>query len=196
MPSFQSPLSYTSRLDVHPSPAEPAYVHLTFLATFDENEDTSGTWEIWTDLPLLDEKGKVTSDEGSWRSIAFQPVEIGKAPVVNGSTSDEVPHSSSSTLALEATSLPETLRESVTRMSLSLSIPASAGQTYAYTYRRVLPSGETHWLGGEGSNGVISVVEGTMHGTQIGESSWQGERPADESVTFTGVGIEVLEENG
>lgn len=197
MPSFQPPLSYVSTVHIPPSASDQTYAHLTFLATFNHNEDASGTWEIWTDLPVVDQGGTVTSEPGSWRGLAFSSVDIGKA-LVNSHPTDGHPVSDKNgpIIQLESSLSPEPVKEDVTRMSLSVSIPAQASQHFAYTYRRILSSSETHWLGGEGSNGVIHFEEGPLNGKRVGDASWQGEPPDDESVIFGGIALEIKDNDG
>lgn len=68
MPIFQPPLS--TSLSISSNPPSP---HLTvkFDATFEPNEDQSGTWEIWTDIPALSTDGTPKYASDQWHAISF-----------------------------------------------------------------------------------------------------------------------------
>lgn len=176
MPDFNPPLGTTTQIHVPSETSESTLVDLSFFLTFAENEDTSGTWEIWTDLPQLADDASVMK-EGEWRAINFQPIQVEEQEDIS---------IDSSAILLQATT--EEIQSSTeTTYILPILIPKTIDRTYAYTYRHVLESGEVHWLGGEGSNGVIVVQEGEDQAADGGQREGDG---------WQGIGLEMTEIDG
>lgn len=150
MPAFHPPLSTTTV--VHRGANGDEYAHLNFHLTFEDPEDTTGTWEIWTDVPSLNTTtGELAQGPGAWHAITFHHPKP-----------REIETTSSAQSSASAYRLPEPVEQAApeptnTVMIASATIRLETGAAYAYTFRRVMPDGHTHWLGGERSNGVIQV---------------------------------------
>jgi hypothetical protein len=187
MPCFYPALGQTSTVSTFPQdtfPDKTSYAYLSFFATFDEGEDAAGSWEIWTDLPADD-----GSSQGDWRSIRFELVD--EAQVVD----DHVKSDSSTAISLEpSASYPVAVREQGLTLRATAIIPAISGNTYGYTFRHVLDNGETHWLGGEGSNGIINL-EPRYEG-QAGSEAWSGHLEDVHGGRWEGMAIEIKNEDG
>ncbi|KAK4685640.1 hypothetical protein P7C73_g4508, partial [Tremellales sp. Uapishka_1] len=181
MPTFQPPLSHTAFVRV--DSARDNFIHLTFSASFADGEDTSGTWEIWTDLPSSDEQGDQLSSDGQWRAAQFVHA--------NNGSKHNLHQDLEGSVHLAADIPPSAASTSTTTLYLENTILATPGRAYAYTYRHVLPSGEVHWLGGEGGNGVIRIQEGGVAAQQSGE--WQGGGNLTEGMAWSGLGIDFSE---
>ncbi|WWC73229.1 uncharacterized protein I206_107195 [Kwoniella pini CBS 10737] len=155
MPRFHPPLSHSSTIHIdstHP------YIQLNFFAVFAEGEDLSGSWQIWSDLPQLDEHGATISRPGEWTATDFRSFlpsipKVDESQHINGSLSNTAIHVRSRTDIHITSSGPPTLFASII-------IPATDGARYSYTYRHITPSNEIHWLGGVGGNGIIRMTEG------------------------------------
>ncbi|WVQ93332.1 hypothetical protein IAU59_000400 [Kwoniella sp. CBS 9459] len=192
MPLFHPPLAHVSQIPVTVDPSLP-FVQLSFYAVLDENEDVNGAWEIWTDLPKVDDQGNVISQPAEWRAIAFEAdVHRPVAPVTDGHHSDSLLIKAFDNYPV-APSQPRTL-------SFTLSVPANVGSEFAYTYRHITQSGETHWLGGPGGNGAIKLVDGAAEGAGATQSVVAGrwsDRPEDVVENqWYGVGIEWTGDRG
>ncbi|WRT68931.1 uncharacterized protein IL334_005913 [Kwoniella shivajii] len=188
MPDFHPPLAHSSDVTVSSNSSHP-YIQLNFFATFNEDEDSSGSWEIWTDLPRLDDHGHALSQPGEWRSIQFKNYDKSAIlPCGNGSNgiSDQTIHIKTLDDYPVPTTGPRT-------MYLSTVIPASTGQEFSYTYRHITTSGETHWLGGMGGNGAIKMIEGEIQAkndeTKVGD--WSEKPEGLNRVSWIGFGIEL-----
>jgi hypothetical protein len=159
----------------------PSYVNLSFFITFDHDEDSSGSWEIWTDLPQTNDNDELLAAEGEWHSLRFEQFD-GHDQDKPSSTQEPIP--SSSTQIVPSTSYPIIQGDRPLTFRATSCFPTTFNKTFGYTYRRVFDSGETHWLGGEGSNGIVSLQQrgedesyvaseqGSVDGLQGGR--WQG----------------------
>ncbi|OCF31370.1 hypothetical protein I317_01174 [Kwoniella heveanensis CBS 569] len=185
MPVFHPHLAHASEVFIDTDPSLP-FVQLNFHAVFEENEDLDGTWEAWTDLPQVDKDGNVISQPAEWRAIPFEPhTNQSTAPQANGYKTDD-------RLVIEALKDYPSPPASTRRLRFAVTVPASAGSEFAYTYRHITKSGETHWLGGPGGNGFIRLISGPAKESDqwTASGSWS-ERPSSVDETqWYGVGIE------
>ncbi|WVQ81523.1 hypothetical protein IAT38_003647 [Cryptococcus sp. DSM 104549] len=192
MPAFHPPLASTTPVPV-PDDAPPgAFAQLTFTAAFDPQEDTSGKWEIWTDLPRLGPDGTVHSHPGEWHAATFLPADASHAKV-NGNgpvttSAITIPQLDASRPASASAPGPKTF-------SLTLAVPATSGGSYSYTFRHLTTDGELRWLGGLGGNGVVRFDAGASgpkdEGVKVGD--WPVKLDG-EDLAWRGVGVELLEE--
>jgi len=151
MPTFLPPLSHTSNVSPAADPSKLAYIRLDFHLTLGSGEDTCCHWEIWTNIPSLNEHGELISPHGQWHGIAFSPL---PAP------SSVKPQTSASSSAITLNAPPkEDLPRDLTVLRGRAIVAPKPGAEFAYTYRRVYPDGGIEWLGGSGSNGVIRILE-------------------------------------
>ncbi|WVR09167.1 hypothetical protein IAU60_006229 [Kwoniella sp. DSM 27419] len=185
MPTFYPPLAHTSEVHVTSSADHP-YFQLRFSAVFADGEDASGSWEIWTDLPHLDEQGNLSSASAEWRAVALVAASTKTGSLVahaNGHSDDTAHQKASDSVTTVA---------DPTSLSHFAIIKTTAGSEYSYTYRHITSSGETHWLGGMGGNGFIKLVEGSGAAESTGEQSgsWLERLPEIETLRWYGVGIE------
>lgn len=154
MPTFQPPLTHVSAVPIPQSTGNSVrYLHLTFALTFEEHEDRSGSWEIWSNIPELQ------STPGEWRALTFE----------------------SEGMASEASSAGEAARSTSTRLTRQMSLIAERGQTFEYTFRHVLESGEIVWLGDGAHNGKLEFVADQREPVEDGRPeidldiiSWEG----------------------
>ena len=185
MPAFYPPLAKTSYVHV-PANNTDRYVHLHFMCTFDQEEDTSGSWEMWTDLPSLDRSGQLQLAEGEWRVVSFAPFQ---GPIINDHAQVNKDDDDPPVIHLSSSQSPSAIDQAPNIILYAIvTTYAIVGQTYAYTFRRVLTSGEVQWLGGDDSNGVIRMEETSTvpSATTIDESN----------MTWEGVGIEFEQADG
>lgn len=163
MPTFIPPLEQTTEVPV--SLEANNFVHLSFQAIPDRDEEDDVSYQVWTDLPSVDHQGQLLDTIGSWTAIPFQRAhaEPFRAPAQG--------------LTLEVARPPDATERT---LFASVIVPALEG-TYAYTFRRVRGADEVEWLGSGGSNGSIRLVQGAI--------------PAETSVhgPFTGLAIELSE---
>lgn len=161
MPSFQPPLSQTSRVpSIYSSSEGDAYLSLDFFLLFQPGEDQSGDWEIWTDIPSLSgANGRPSPAIGEWHAIRFHPIKPEKRRPSKVQSSGIDPTATAITLPVPAADVDERTHHTLRANAIIKPIPSAI---YSYTYRRVLPDGNVHWLGGEGSNGVIELVGGDV----------------------------------
>jgi len=154
MPSFQPPLSHTSNvLSTSASPNDDTYLSLDFFLDFEPEEDQSGQWEIWTDIPsLVGADGNPNEAMGGWHAIRFHSVNQNSSSETESEQTD-----SPSSIKLSAPS--EINAQAIHTLRANAIIAPDTDATYSYTYRHVFPDGNIHWLGGEGSNGVIQLVK-------------------------------------
>jgi hypothetical protein len=149
MPSFRPALGTTS--DVSSPPGSGAqFAQLTFRADFSQGEDSSGVWEIWTDLPALDPTSQPLSS-GEWRAIAFAQDDLTAA--------EQNDQAKGLTISLPATAS-RAPGVSTNALFARLVIPANRGTSFAYTFRHVDAHGNTQWFGSGESNGVVKIVDG------------------------------------
>ncbi|WVQ64041.1 uncharacterized protein L199_002200 [Kwoniella botswanensis] len=200
MPTFHPPLAHTSHVPI-PQTASHAYVQLNFFATFTDGEDESGSWELWTDLPRLDDQGNPTSQPGEWRAAQFQPY----IPPSPQDTKQKHKHqqtngdATASPLYLKASAgYPSPTTPGQKTFYLSIVLPALPDQQYSYTYRHITSSGETQWLGGMGGNGSIKLngddVEPKIEGPKVG--SWSENLDGVKESGWYGIAIELQKSNG
>jgi hypothetical protein len=151
MPSFRPGLGTTTDVSVPPL-SESQYAQLTFRADFSQGEDSSGLWEIWTDLPALDSNSQPLSS-GEWHAIAFAQDDL--------TTAEQNDQAEGLTFSLSATaSLAPT--DCTNALFARLVIPAVRGTSFAYTFRHIDKHGITQWLGSGESNGIVKMVEGPL----------------------------------
>lgn len=178
MPTFNPPLARETSIPISSSDAD-RFVHLHFTLAFEPTEDTSGTWELWTDIADVNLEGQVATQPGEWRNVNFIP----KQPTIaNGDEShDDATDESATTIKLTSTPITQPALPAFTELVADMIVPAH-NASYAYTYRRVTTSGETHWLGNGSDNGVVRVFEGEQITPQPQVMEWEGigiELPTD-----------------
>lgn len=181
MPTFNPPLGRETNIPIRSSDAD-RFVHLRFTVSFEPTEDTSGSWELWTDIADVDASGTVTTGQGEWRNVTFfDPSKI-RLEGEEAIAQDE-PSSSVRVITIPSTPiLPDVLPAKV-ELVAEMVVPA-LNASYAYTYRRVLSSGEILWLGNGGDNGVVRVIEGEAVEQSKALVEWKGvgiELPTDGS---------------
>lgn len=179
MPTVNPPLGRETKVPIASSDAD-RFVHLHFTLTFEPAEDSTGSWELWTDIADVNDDGHVIADPGEWRSVSFVHDSYGPHPAEEVIHQD-APSDSSRVLALPSMPLTPIALPAKTGMSAEMVVPAK-NASYAYTYRRVLTSGETQWLGNGGDNGVVRVFEGEMLEQSKAPVEWKGvgiELPSD-----------------
>lgn len=178
MPTFNPPLARETSIPIASFDAD-RFVHLHFSLTFEPTEDASGTWELWTDIPDVNSDGQVVTQSGEWRSVSFVPMQRVTTNVTP--SRDDATNESETIVRLTSTPItPPTLPAS-TELVADMIVPAH-NASYAYTYRRVTTSGETHWLGNGSDNGVVRVFEGEKITPQPQVVEWEGvgiELPVD-----------------
>lgn len=81
---------------------------------------------------------------------------------------------------------PASITPSPPTLCASIAVPA-VSRTYAYTFRRVFDTRETHWLDGDGTNGVSRIEEG--------ETKEAGS-VVPEGAQWRGFSVELKESNG
>lgn len=186
MPSYNPPLASETHIPISSSDAN-RFVHLHFTLSFEPTEDASGTWELWTDIADVNPDGQVVTQPGEWRSVDFIP--SSKQLIIpnghgHGSHDDyDATDESGTTIKLVSTPIIPSTPPACTELVADMIVPAH-NTSYAYTYRRVTTSGETHWLGNGSDNGVVRVFEGEKIPPQPQVVEWEG------------VGIELLENGG
>lgn len=182
MPTFNPPLARETSIPISSSDAN-RFVHLHFTLSFEPTADASGTWELWTDIADVNPDGQVVTQPGEWRNVNFVPKPI-IIPNGHGQESHDGNHStdkSETTIKLVSTPITPPILPVITELVADMIIPAH-NSSYAYTYRRVTTSGETHWLGNGSDNGVIRVFEGEKITPQLQVVEWEGvgiELPVD-----------------
>ncbi|WVQ75433.1 hypothetical protein IAR50_005058 [Cryptococcus sp. DSM 104548] len=152
MPGFYPSIDQIKTVRVPPG-ARDGYVHLNFFAVFEDEEQPEGQWEIWTDLPFLDEKGNPPANKGEWRSKAFYPVAVPRG-AVNGV--DKANGASTASIVIQSLNISKQAPPIATLTSL-LVIPVELHRDFAYTFRHVRPDGRIHWMSGMGGNGVVRL---------------------------------------
>ena len=151
MPSFQPPLAQTTQVYTKPD----HYLNVSFTVAFDDSEDPSGQWEIWTDLPVggLNENDLV--NPSSWRAVRFEDHDP------RGQSCDEDSGLTSKVLMavdlLSSTASSVSSRANRRELRARVMLPKNTSGVYAYTFRHVHVDSSIEWLGGEGSNGVIDI---------------------------------------
>jgi len=68
MATFHPPLGHTALVQI------PLHTQDVTFATFSADEASNGSWEIWTDLPNVDDRCQRTTEDGEWRAIPFLPL--------------------------------------------------------------------------------------------------------------------------
>ena len=155
MPTFYPRLSQSIHIPIGSTKQDKPFIHLSFFATFHGDEDQTGSWEIWTDLPLLNERGERENAIGEWRTIKLSP------PIEEVQSNSTVDDIDQVTPLIDLTySASKSIEAEIPWPTITASIAVPAiPEVYAYTFRHILPSGDIQWLGAEGSNGVISIIE-------------------------------------
>ena len=171
MPVFNPPLGRETTIPLS-STDHDRFVHLSFTLAFELGEDASASWELWTDIPDINDDGHLVTGPGEWRAVPFAPIQ--STQVINdgqASTSD----------ASNKEGLVITLHPALTTPPLPIDhtliadmvVPAN-NASYFYTHRRVMGSGETHWLGNGGDNGVVRVLECEATSKHVERKEWKG----------------------
>jgi hypothetical protein len=181
MPTFYPPLAHTSEVIVTDSTSTP-YARLTFLVDLGQDEGVDGVYQLWTDLPDLDEHGKPLYAEGEWHEITFTTL---PAPAAERDTS--------SSTAFQLPAILSTLQLGKALHAI-IHIPARPA-SYSYTLRQVKGSGEIIWLGGEGSNGTVHVKTGDAGRDLVIESGVWDELALAKGrkIDWRGIAVEVNE---
>jgi hypothetical protein len=195
MPTFRPPLAHKSIVTV-PLGSASSYVHLTFVATFEPDEDQQGAWQIWTNLPNCAGNDIPTGPAGEWHAHTFQVVPV--------QSSDEVPNDRlKGEEGASIIKIPPSLSRDEADPSRPHSllahvvVPANTGIEYAYTFRHVTSSGETRWLGSGGSNGIVSLQEGSTSFLEDERSGPWAEESADiRPFEWKSVAIELEDKDG
>lgn len=183
MPTFNPPLARETHIPISSSDAN-RFVHLHFTLAFEPTEDTSGTWELWTDISDVNLEGQVVTQPGEWRSVDFIPKYPKQPSIPNdniGESHDDATDESGTVIKLTSTPITPPTLPAHTELVADMIVPAH-NASYAYTYRRVTTSGETHWLGNGSDNGVVRVFEGEKMTPQPQVVEWEGigiELPTD-----------------
>ncbi|WWC64166.1 uncharacterized protein I303_106774 [Kwoniella dejecticola CBS 10117] len=190
MPVFRPPLAYTSL--VYAVSHNP-FIQLNFLATFADKEDHSGSWEIWTDLPRLDDFGAPISQPGDWTAVQLHPyTQPGPSNPGHHQPIDQI--SSNVTIQIKAKSDGLIVAPDDVTYLASLIIPATVGREYSYTYRHITAAGETHWLGGMGGNGIVKVDMGARDSFEgeIKTGRWSDGAEMDGTWTGSALAFETI----
>jgi len=169
MPIFNPPLGRETTIPLASSDHD-RFVHLSFTLAFELGEDASGSWELWTDIPDVDDEGHFSTGPGEWRAVPFAPIpslhDIVEIKDSDASNEDGLvitlpPALSNAPLPVDHTLIAEMV------------VPANTA-SYFYTHRRVLEAGETQWLGNGGDNGVVRVLECEATSKHIERKEWKG----------------------
>jgi hypothetical protein len=171
MPIFNPPLGRETTIPITSSDHD-RFVHLSFTLAFELGEDASGSWELWTDIPDVNDDGQLVTGPGEWRAVPFAPL-----PTTHNK-SDNDNHASGASIkkGLVVTLPPAPFAASVPidhTLFAEMVVPANIA-SYFYTHRRVLESGETQWLGNGGDNGVVRVLECGAITKHVERKEWKG----------------------
>lgn len=169
MPVFNPPLGRETTIPLSTSDHD-RFVHLSFTLAFELGEDASGSWELWTDIPNVNDQGQLTTGPGEWRAVPFAPIQS----ILSTGDDHETDASSNEGLVI---TLPPAPSASILPIDHTLIaemvVPANIA-SYFYTHRRVMESGETHWLGNGGDNGVVRVLECETLTKHVERKEWKG----------------------
>ncbi|WWD21051.1 hypothetical protein CI109_105532 [Kwoniella shandongensis] len=192
MPAFYPPLASTTSVPIPSASSPDSFVHLNFFLTFEDGEDSSGSWEIWTDLPQFDNQGNVITQPGEWRAATFTPYQDITQLSPNGVKQNG--QSSTPTIHVQALSNYPTATPSPETLFLTAVVPAAINNSYSYTFRHNTEGGETHWLGGVGGNGFIKLEDGEVEVTNepLTAGSWSHKPQSLEKLEWRGVGIDLI----
>jgi hypothetical protein len=167
MPTFNPPLARETSVPVK-SDDHDRFVHLSFTLLFEVGEDASGSWELWTDIPNVNDQGELTTGPGEWRAVRF---EARQPPVTVGGNAS--PQQDKNSITLPPTPITPPVLPVDPTLLAEMVIPAH-NASFSYTYRRVLQSGETQWLGNGGDNGIVRVFENETASPLIQDKEWKG----------------------
>ncbi|KAK8843421.1 hypothetical protein IAR55_007078 [Kwoniella newhampshirensis] len=194
MPTFHPPLACTTSVPIPAATSTDSFVHLNFFVTFKSQEDSSGSWEIWTDLPRLDDQGRVIAEPGEWRAETFNLYQDVSLLEQEGDDSDG--HLASPTVHLEALDAHPSAAKNPKTLYLSATVPASVDTSYSYTFRHVTEGGDIQWLGGVGGNGFIKLENGEVEVKEepLTAGQWANNPSNLEKLDWRGVGIDLMGE--
>jgi hypothetical protein len=178
MPTFRPPLFHTSEVIAN-DPSSTPFVRLTFSVSLDNDEGVDGVYQLWTDLPNLNDKGEPLFSAGEWHEINFIALP----------TPDSGSSSSSGGITLQPISVSPESTEASQRLYAIIHIPSNPA-FYSYTLRHAKSSGEIVWLGSDGSNGTVNIKQGeTSKEVVIEAGPWDGLVADMEDVKWNGVAI-------
>ena len=147
MPTFHPSLGSTIFVRHTSTSDDDSFAHITFHAKYAADEDRSGLWQVWTNLPLLDEQGESFFSVGEWHAMTL-------SEPVNNKPLSENQHHRTTALELHAShSAPNDII-----LTAAGVIDATILRAYSFTFRRVFGNGDVHWLGYDGGNGSIEVT--------------------------------------
>jgi hypothetical protein len=170
MPVFNPPLGRETTIPLSSSDHD-RYVHLSFTLAFELGEDASGSWELWTDIPDVNDDGHLITGLGEWRAVPFAPIPSTQA------INDQASNSDASNREGLVITLPPALTTPplpITHTLITEMVVPANNASYFYTHRRVLGSGETQWLGNGGDNGVVRVLECENLTKHVEMKEWKG----------------------
>lgn len=169
MPVFNPPLGRETTIPITSSDHD-RFVHLSFTLAFEIGEDASGSWELWTDIPDVNDEGHLVSGPGEWRAVSFAPIQpIHDAIAVHSDASNE----EGLIITLPPASLTTAPLPINHTLVAEMVVPADTA-SYFYTHRHITESEETKWLGNGGDNGVVRVLEIESITKHMERKEWNG----------------------
>lgn len=134
--------------------------------------------EIWTNAPNED------GTEGEWRGIAFEKVPQAEEEGTEGEGVEQEKSTSGKVITFTATSSSTPSTSTPTSSDIPTPTPSSHLRsttlhlpsqpiTFEYTFRILYPDGNIWWLGGEGVNGTVGLVEGEAEGASAKGVRWE-----------------------
>ena len=171
MPVFNPPLGRETTIPLS-STDHDRFVHLSFTLAFELGEDASASWELWTDIPDINDDGHLVTGPGEWRAVPFAPIQFTR--VINDGQASTSDASNKDGLVIILPPAPLTTPLPIDHTLIAEMVVPANNASYFYTHRRVLGSGETHWLGNGGDNGVVRVLECEATSKHIERKEWKG----------------------
>jgi hypothetical protein len=171
MPTFNPPLARETTVPITSSDHD-RFVHLTFTVSFQDFEDASGSWELWTDIPDVDDKGNLVTGAGEWRAVAYTPPQDMATIAPNTQDPYEAIKEGLVMAVPPVMIIPDTLPAGHSLVA-HMVVPAHTAP-YHYTHRRVLNSGEVCWLGNGSDNGALRIVECESITKNVEQKEWKG----------------------
>lgn len=170
MPTFNPPLGRETTVPITPEDHD-RFVHLSFSLTFEIGEDASGSWELWTDIPDVNDDGQLITGPGEWRAVPFlSPPSLNTATEAAAEDATKKEGFVITIPAAPIASVPLPLNHTLIARMV---VPAH-NASYAYTHRRVMESGETRWLGNGGDNGVVRIIQCEAIEKHVERKEWKG----------------------
>nr|ODN90676.1 hypothetical protein L203_01787 [Cryptococcus depauperatus CBS 7841] len=166
MPDFYPSILENREIKVSPE-NQVDFIHIQFFAIFPVGSPIpDGKWQIWTDIPFVNDDQPV--NDGEWRERDFgiltRPSEAPK------SSSNLDKSSSGAVITIPATKLLSKPEPPI--LGLTLVVPTSCvGRTYSYTFRHIDPSGAIQWFSEMGVNGIINIKRISSAQKQVIQSS-------------------------